>query len=113
MLISRILLLALAMALTCACGPSDQAVSYPIADTTNKDWVNGVAKDWATGFVLKNRSDAAKDFTAGKKVTFSDGSVRSIKSNQVYGTDLIVYLDGNPLDGNVVGYPHAVKLSSQ
>lgn len=90
------------------CGASTQA-SYSATDTTNNEWVNGVARDWATGFFVKNTQEAARDFAVGKKVLLADGSIRAVTGNRINGGDLIVFLEGSPLDGKLVGYPKILK----
>ncbi len=91
-----------------ACGEKPQA-TYTATNNTNKEWVNGVARDWATAFYVKNTYDADRDFAVGKKVTFSDGSIRVVLRKQINGEDLIVFLDGSPLNGDLVGYPKQIK----
>lgn len=100
--------LVLATALV-ACGENQQT-SYKLSDTINSEWVKGVAKGWGTAFFIKNTDQAKKDFAVGKKLILSDGSVRTVTSNQINGDNLIVYLDGERLNGDVVGYPNSVKL---
>jgi hypothetical protein len=90
------------------CGESTQT-AYSASDNTNKEWVNGVARDWATAFYVKDTAVAKRDFAVGKQVAFADGSIRTISRNQVNGEDLIVYLEGSPLDGKLVGYPKPIK----
>ena len=92
-----------------ACGETQQT-NYKLSDTTNSEWVKGVAKGWGTAFFIKNTDQAKKDFAVGKKLILSDGSVRTVTSNQINGDNLIVYLDGERLNGDVVGYPNSVKL---
>ena len=80
-------------------------VSYTLPNHTDENWVNGIAKKWATAFFVKDSIQAKSDFAVGKKVTFSDGTVRIIVRQKENDGSLIVFLDGTPLDGNVVGYP--------
>lgn len=86
---------------------------YTAANLTNKEWVKGVAKDWATAFYLQNTSEARRDFAVGTKVTFADGSIRAVVRNQVNGINLMVFLDGTPLNGDLVGYPKPIKPNSE
>jgi len=94
-----------------ACGESPQKVFTP-ANATSKDWLNGVARNWATGVLIDKGAAQEKDFSPGKVVTFADGTARSVVRTQVFGADLIVYLEGSPLDGELIGYPKQMKLSS-
>lgn len=92
-----------------ACGENQQT-SYKLSDTTNSEWVKGVAKGWGTAFFVKNTDQAKKDLVVGKRLILPDGSVRTVTSTQINGDNLIVYLDGERLNGDVVGYPNSVKL---
>jgi SAM-dependent methyltransferase len=82
-------------------------VSYTPPNHTDKSWVKGIAKTWATAFFVVGpvKEQKKNDFAVGRKVTFSDGTVRTIVKLEQNAGDLIVFLDGAPLDGNVVGYP--------
>jgi hypothetical protein len=51
------------------------------------------------------------NFAVGRKVTFSDGTVRTIVKLQETAGSLIVYVDGVPLDGTQVGYPKKIMVS--
>lgn len=75
------------------------------SDCTDGNWVNGIARSWATAFFIFNSFHAKKELTVGKKITFADGTTREIVSTKETGDSLIVFLDGAPLDGTVVGYP--------
>jgi len=80
-------------------------VSYTPPNHTDQNWVKGIAKKWATAFFIENSIQAKSDFAVCKKVTFSDGTVRTIVEQKETAGSLIVFLGGTPLDGNVVGYP--------
>jgi endoglucanase len=86
-------------------------VSYTPANSTDENWVNGVARAWATAFIVTDSIQAKSDFAVGKKVTFSDGTVRTIVRQKENAGSLIVFLDGAPLDGKVVGYPNKIKVT--
>jgi endoglucanase len=90
-------------------GCGDTTPTYSPTNTTNKEWVNGVAREGVAGFYLKNTTEATRDFAVGKKIIFADGSIRTVKGFQINGGDLIVYLDGSPLNGELVGYPKLIK----
>jgi endoglucanase len=77
---------------------------------TDQNWVNGVAKSWGAAFFVPNPSDAKKVIAVGKRVTFSNGTTRTITSIKENSGALIVNLDGAPLDGNVVGYPNKIAV---
>lgn len=89
--------------------PPLSAVAYSAFDLTDPNWVNGVAKNWATAFFISNTPDNISKFTTGRKVKFADGTVRSILKQEPSGGYLNVFLDGPPLDGKVVGFPHKIE----
>ena len=74
--------------------------------TDGETWVNGVGKSWAAAFVVFNSFHARKELTIGKNITFADGATRTIMSTRDDGDTLVTFLDGDPLDGTVVGYPN-------
>ena len=86
-------------------------VSYTPPNHTDENWVKGIAKKWAAAFFVKDSIQAKNDFAVGKKVTFSDGTFRTIVNLEQNAGNLIVFLDGAPLDGNVVGYPKEIKVT--
>lgn len=91
-----------------ACGEAQKA-NYKLSDTTNNEWVKGVAKGWGTAFFVKNTDQAKTEFAIGKKVILSDGIFCTVTGNQMNGDNLIVHLDGEKLNGDLVGYPNSVK----
>lgn len=88
-------------------------VSYTPPNHTDQNWVNGVARPWATAFFVTGpvKEQTKNNFAVGRKVTFSDGTVRIIVRQKENDGPLIVFLDGTPLDGNVVGYPKEIKVT--
>jgi anaerobic magnesium-protoporphyrin IX monomethyl ester cyclase len=77
---------------------------------TDSNWVNGVARSWASAFFVANSMLARSIFAEGLKITFSDGDTRTIARTREDGGSLIVFLDGPPLDGAVVGYPQSFTV---
>ncbi|MGA2318310.1 MAG: hypothetical protein ABSG71_18310 [Thermodesulfobacteriota bacterium] len=102
------------MAASLAVSGCDQkiGVSYTPPNHTDQNWVKGIAKKWATAFFIQNSIQAKRDFVVGRKVTFSDGTVRTIVRINENDDSLIVILDGTSLDGNVVGYPKEIKVTN-
>jgi endoglucanase len=86
-------------------------VPYSITNYTDENWVKGIATTWAAAFFVRDSPEAKRDFAVGKKVTFADGSVRTIVQQKENAGDLILFLDGAPLDGNMVGYPKELKIT--
>jgi len=82
-----------------------------LTNYTDDNWVKGIAKNWATAFFVQDSLKAKSDFAIGRKVTFADGTTRSIIQLKENAGSLIVYLDGAPLDGNTIGYPKEIKVS--
>jgi endoglucanase len=62
--------------------------------------------------LVPNSSRAKKEFIAGRNVTFSDGTVRMITNTKEDGASFIVFLDGAPLDGHLVGYPNKLFVGT-
>jgi len=78
---------------------------------TDENWVNGVARSWAAAFFVVNSSHARSKLTVGKRITFAGGTARTIVSTKEDGGSLIIFLDGAPLDGTVVGYPQKFTVN--
>jgi hypothetical protein len=78
---------------------------------TDENWLNGVAKSWAAAFFIGDSDSAKRALTVGRRVIFKYGIYRKIIRTMVNDKSLIVYLDGNPLDGNVMGYPEEFSVS--
>lgn len=87
-------------------------VSYTPPNHTDQNWVKGILIH-TPGFLIVNpiKEQTKNNFAVGRKVTFSDGSVRTIVKLQETAGGLIVFVDGAPLDGNVVGYPKEIKIT--
>ena len=88
-------------------------VSYTPTNHTDGNWVKGIAKTWAAAFFVVGpiKAQTKNDFAVGRKATFSDGTVRTIVKIEENTGNLIVHVDGAPLDGNVVGYPKKIKIT--
>jgi anaerobic magnesium-protoporphyrin IX monomethyl ester cyclase len=81
-------------------------------DHTDENWLNGVARSWATAFFVANSTYARKELVVGAKITFADGTARKIVNTKEDGSSLMVFLDGAPLDGAIVGYPQKFTIHS-
>jgi hypothetical protein len=90
--------------------PALSDVADSAFDLTDPNWVNGVAKGWATAFFISNTSENISQFSIGRKVKFKDGTVRAIFKQEPSGVYLNIFLEGTPLDGSVVGYPHKLQV---
>jgi hypothetical protein len=85
-------------------------ISYSLQDHTDDNWLKGVSRSWATAIFIVKSMQSKNDFTVGRKVMFSDESTRRIVRIQENAETLIVYFEGSPLDGDIVGYPKKVTL---
>ena len=88
--------------------PKFNSDSNPI-NLTDQNWTNGVAKSWA-GFFVNNTLVNRNNLTPGEKIQFADGQIRTITRQEENGAYLNIVLDGLPLDGNVVGFPHKFRV---
>ena len=86
-------------------------VFYTPPTHTDPNWVKGIAKTWETAFFVDYSIQAKSDFAIGKEVTFSEGTVRTIVRLKESVGSLIVFLDGTPLYGNVVGFQKKIKVT--
>lgn len=91
----------------------DLKASYIPPSLTDTHWVKGIARAWAAAFFIPAPINAKtrRDFAVGRKVTFSNGTIRTIVKLEDNASNLIVHVDGMPLDGNVVGYPQEMKIA--
>jgi hypothetical protein len=85
---------------------------YVLTQIQDVNWNNGVSKNAPTSFFLRNNKYVARDFVVGSVVEFSDGDKRNVTKTFFNGTDLIITLDGELLDGDKVGYPNKIKVSN-
>ena len=86
-------------------------VDCPI-EHTDENWINGVARSWATAFFVVNSANARRKLAIGEKIALADGTVRKIVRTEEKGDSMIVFLDGTSLDGRVVGYPTKFSVLS-
>ena len=74
--------------------------------SNDSNWTNGFANGWATAFIIADGDEARRQLAVGRHVHFADGSARQIASHLIQDGVLRICLDGPPLDGRRVGYPH-------
>ncbi len=84
--------------------PADTAFNL-----TDQNWVNGVARNWA-GFFVRNTMKNRNSLTPGKAIKFAGDHSRSITRQEDGGYFLNIFLNGNPLDGNILGFPHKFEI---
>lgn len=76
---------------------------------TDKNWINGVSRSFV-GFFVSNTLPNRKEFTLGNKVRFINGQTRKILRQEASGLYLNIYLDGEVLNGALVGYPNKLEI---
>lgn len=75
---------------------------------TDKLWNRGLARNWA-GFYIPNAAPYKTPYKEGRTILLNDGSRRKIVKLQQVGEYLAVFLNGDPLDPNLVGLPSNFK----
>ena len=71
---------------------------------TDNNWIHGIARSW-TGFFVPNTQKFADEYKVGRFVKFADGQSREIIRSDAGGVYLNIYLNGEPLDPEIVGLP--------
>ena len=71
------------------------------------NWNHGVARS-GNGLVLASYV-AGRLLQVGKAIRFADGEIRHINHVETAGKYINVFLDGTPIDGELVGYPHKIE----
>ncbi|WP_268870077.1 acyltransferase [Desulfovibrio sp. X2] len=90
-------------------GPSPLDHAKAASDLTDATWVNGVAREF-TGFSVQDSRQNLEYFTPGKVVRFANGITRKIVEAKESGEYLSVFVEGEPLDGKRVGFPHEIEV---
>ncbi len=83
--------------------------SVTLSSFSNENWLNGIYRTRA-GFNIPLNSTSHAAFSVGRFVQFSDKQVRKITMVQAVGNTLSVFVEGDLLDGNTVGYPKPVAV---
>ncbi|KXU90935.1 hypothetical protein CI15_03250 [Paraburkholderia monticola] len=78
-------------------------------DVTDAAWHKGVATGWA-GFTFPDTPENRQAFVPGAVLRMEGGTVRVIMRTNLANGYLNVFVDGGPLDGTVMGYPHKVEV---
>ena len=87
------------------------AYASGINNFTNTDWLNGVWRKSA-GFSIPATSASKSAFIVGATVKLADGQLRKVKTVQVVGSNMSVFLDGAAVNGSAVGYPNKLTAVS-
>ncbi len=82
---------------------------YPMKDLTNNEWQNGVARGWEAVILFDYSDIILSELTVGKTIQLANGEKREII--EVKNPDkfsILVFVDGEPMDGDVVGWPNLI-----
>jgi endoglucanase len=83
--------------------------STRLNNITNEDWLKGVYRK-AAGFSIPLTAMNRKGFKPGATVRLGDGQELLVKSAQVVGSSMSVFLDSPPLNPERVGYPKRLRF---
>jgi len=77
---NRIVIAGICLAASFVIGGCSQRpdAGYTPANHSDRNWVNGIAKNWSAAFFVKDSAEAKHDLAIGRYVIFSDGTVRRI-----------------------------------
>ena len=89
-----------------------RAITYVLPPCTDENWVNGIARDWATAFFVPFNQAAEREFQVGNAVRFANGDTRTIIAIRENQGSLIVTLEGEPLDGTQMECPTLITILS-
>ena len=103
MLVPASLLMETAMKLDC------QGIMNKPSNITDVNWLHGIARNWS-GFVMRNSPIAQNSLQNGIQVRFVDGVIRHIVRQEQSGAYLHIFLDGQALEGALVGYPNKFEV---
>jgi hypothetical protein len=76
---------------------------------TDENWIGGVGKNFSAIFVLNNELNR-DEFLPGRSIRFSNEEVRKIDHVASSGSYLNIFLEGSPLDGQLVGFPRNFEV---
>jgi radical SAM superfamily enzyme YgiQ (UPF0313 family) len=77
---------------------------------SDENWANGIARSWAAAFAVPGSAEAKRMLSPGNAARFIDGCVRRIIDLKENNGDLIVLLEGAPLEGSTVGFPNKIEI---
>jgi radical SAM superfamily enzyme YgiQ (UPF0313 family) len=87
---------------------------YPIADVSNSEWLNGIARGWGSVILFEYKPIILNELTVGTTIQLANGEKRKIveiKNPDNYS--ILAFVDGDPLDGNIVGWPNLITVETQ
>jgi len=87
---------------------------YPMSDVTNDEWLNGVARGWDSVILLDYKPITLNELKVGTTIQLANGEKRKIvevKNPDKYS--ILAFVDGDPLDGSVVGWPNLITVETR
>ncbi|THF69620.1 MAG: glycoside hydrolase family 5 protein, partial [Sulfitobacter sp. SK025] len=98
-------------ATTPATGVSTVSYSALINKFTNSYWLNG---SWraSAGISVAATAQNMAAFKVGTAVKMADGQIRTVTALKPASGALTVFMNGPVLDGNLVGYPNRLRVST-
>lgn len=91
--------------------PEQPGVMAQLSSTSGGEWKNGISLQ-VPRFLLEDTPKARAAFVAGQSVRFSDGQIRTIKSQSAQFNKLYVSVEGGKLSPDV-GHPNVVTLRGE
>jgi hypothetical protein len=85
-----------------------------MSDVTNDEWLNGVARGWDSVILLDYKPITLDELKVGTTIQLVNGEKRKIvevKNPDKYS--ILAFVDGDPLDGSVVGWPNLITVETQ
>lgn len=76
---------------------------------TDDNWINGVGR-FVSGFIVSNSGENLDDYQVEKLIKFANGDTRQIIRVDRSGQYLTVYVNGELLDGEQVGFPNKIEI---
>ncbi|WP_019339006.1 glycoside hydrolase family 5 protein [Stutzerimonas stutzeri] len=92
-------------------GVSGMSYSALINKFTNSYWLNGSWRASAGVSVAATQQNMAA-FRVGTSVQTADGQIRTVTALKPASGALTVFMNGTVLDGNLVGYPNRLRVST-
>ena len=85
-----------------------------MSDVTNDEWLNGVARGWDSVILFDYKPITLDELKVGTTIQLVNGEKRKIvevKNPDKYS--ILAFVDGDPLDGSVVGWPNLITVETQ
>lgn len=83
--------------------------AVPAFNLSDANWINGISRN-GTAFFVEDSPKAMEMYKPGAMLKFADGQFRNVVSISRSPPYLNVFMNGSPLDGNLVGYPNPIEI---